>query len=251
MTESIKRVVMNGFRYYQVSDSTGIIGTFPSVTSVLGETADKSGLDAWRDRVGHQKADQIGKDAASRGTVMHRLCEIYLNLPQSMSVKDRLEDTLSLARLDDEIDQFDNRAKIVGGMLFYNFIKSNSFDEIKRVIAQEKFLWTSRDGGFAGTVDNVSELISNDVAIVDFKTARKPKDEKWIEDYKHQVSAYSVAVWDRMQVKAVTCRIWISNEVSITPQHFRMDSSEMREYYYKFRERLSRFYEMHPPIISQ
>ena len=242
---------MNGFRYYQVSDSTGIIGTFPSVTSVLGETSDKTGLDAWRNRVGHQKADQIGKDAANRGTVMHRLCEIYLNLPQSMSVKDRLEDTLSLARLDDEIDQFDNRAKIVGGMLFYNFIKSNSFDEIKRVIAQEKFLWTARDGGFAGTVDNVSELITNDVAIVDFKTARKPKDEKWIEDYKLQVSAYSVAVWDRMQVKAVTCRIWISNEVSVSPQHFRMDSSEMREYYYKFRERLSRFYEAHPPIIVQ
>ena len=182
---------------------------------------------------------------------MHRLCEIYLNLPQSMPVKDRLEDTLSLARLDDEIDQFDNRAKIVGGMLFYNFVKSNSFDEIKKVIAQERFLWTARDGGFAGTVDNVSELISNDVAIVDFKTARKPKDEKWIEDYKLQVSAYSVAVWDRMQVKAVTCRIWISNEVSIAPQHFRMDSSEMREYYYKFRERLSRFYEAHPPIIIQ
>jgi hypothetical protein len=251
MAESIKRVVMNGFRYYQVSDSTGILGTFPSVTSVLGETSDKTGLDAWRNRVGHQKADQIGKDAANRGTVMHRLCEIYLNLPQSMSVKDRLEDALSLARLDDEIDQFDNRAKIVGGMLFYNFIKSNSFDEIKRVIAQEKFLWTARDGGFAGTVDNVSELITNDVAIVDFKTARKPKDEKWIEDYKHQVAAYSVAVWDRMQVKAVTCRIWISNEVSISPQHFRMDSSEMREYYFKFRERLSKFYEMHPPIIIQ
>ena len=88
---------------------------------------------------------------------MHRLCEIYLNLPASMSAKDRLEDTLSLARLDDEIDQFDNRAKIVGGMLFYNFIKSHSFEEIKRVIAQEKFLWTARDGGFAGTVDNVSE----------------------------------------------------------------------------------------------
>ena len=125
MSESIKRVVLNGFRYYQVSDLTGIIGTFPSVTSVLGDTSDKSGLDAWRNRIGHQKADQIGQDAANRGTVMHRLCEIYLNLPQSMSAKDRLEDTLALARIDDEIDQFDNRAKIVGGMLFYNFIKSN------------------------------------------------------------------------------------------------------------------------------
>jgi PD-(D/E)XK nuclease superfamily len=248
MSEKIKRVVLNGFRYYQVSDDTGIIGTFPSVTSVLGETSDKRGLDSWRNKVGHRKADQIGTDAANRGTVMHRLCEIYLNLPQAMPAKDKLEEALSLSRLDDEIDQFDNRAKIVGGMLFYNFIKSNSFDEIKRVIAQEKFLWTARDGGYAGTVDNVSELISDEIAIVDFKTARKPKHEKWIEDYKHQVSAYSVAVWDRLKVKAVTCRIWISNEESITPQHFRMSSTEMKDYYFRFRERLSKFYEMHPPI---
>jgi RecB family exonuclease len=249
MSEKIKRVVLNGFRYYQVSDETGIIGTYPSVTSVLGETSDKSGLDSWRNRIGHKKAEQIGTDAANRGTVMHRLCEIYLNLPQAMPLKDRLEETLSLSRLDDEIEQFDNRAKIVGGMLFYNFIKSKSFDEIKRVIAQEKFLWTSRDGGYAGTVDNVSELISDQIAIVDFKTARKPKHEKWIEDYKHQVAAYSVAVWDRMKVKAVTCRIWISNEETIEPQHFRMSSEEMKEYYFKFRQRLSRFYEMHQPII--
>jgi PD-(D/E)XK nuclease superfamily len=251
MAETIKRVVLNGFRYYQVSDSTGIIGTYPSVTSVLGETSDKTGLDAWRDRIGHEKADRIGKDATDRGTVMHRLCELYLNLPASMSEKDRLEETLSIARLDDEIERFDNRAKIVGGMLFYNYIKSGSFNEIKRVIAQEKFLWTSRDGGFAGTLDNLSELVSDETGIVDFKTARKPKDEKWIEDYKHQVSAYAVAVWDRLGIKVNTCRIWISNEQSISPQHFRMSSSEMREYYYKFRERLAKFYELHPPITIE
>lgn len=246
MNEKIKRVEINGFRYYQVSNDTHIIGTFPSVTTVLGETSDKAGLNAWRDRVGHQKADQIGKDAANRGTVMHRLCEIYLNLPASLSSKDRLEETLSLSRLDDEIEKFDNRAKIVGGTLFYNFIKSRSFDEIKKVIAQERFLWTPRDGGYAGTVDNVSQLITDDYAIVDFKTARKPKDEKWIEDYKHQVAAYSVAVWDRMQIKTTRCQIWISNEVDDKPQHFTMTSAEMKEYYFKFRERLAKFYEMHP-----
>ena len=45
--------------------------------------------------------------------------------------------------------------------------------EIHKVIAQEKFLWTSRDGGYAGTVDNVSELITGDIGVVDFKTAKK------------------------------------------------------------------------------
>lgn len=248
MSEKIRRVVINGFRYYEVSDSSGVIGTYPSVTSVLGETSDKTGLDAWRNRIGHEKADRIGKDATDRGTVMHKLCELYLNLPASMKESDRLEETLSLARLDDEIEQFDNRAKIVGGMLFYNYIKSGSFNEIKQVIAQEKFLWTSRDGGFAGTLDNLSVLISDETAIVDFKTARKPKEEKWIEDYKHQVSAYAVAVWDRLGIKVNTCRIWISNEQSISPQHFRMSSSEMRDYYYSFRERLAEFYKKNPPL---
>lgn len=248
MSEKIRRVVINGFRYYEVSDASGVIGTYPSVTSVLGETSDKTGLDAWRNRIGHEKAERIGKDATDRGTVMHRLCELYLNLPASMKEADRLEETLSLARLDDEIEQFDNRAKIVGGMLFYNYIKSGSFNEIKQVIAQEKFLWTSRDGGFAGTLDNLSVLINEETGIVDFKTARKPKDEKWIEDYKRQVSAYAVAVWDRLGIKVNTCRIWISNEQSISPQHFRMSSSEMRDYYFSFREKLAEFYKKNPPL---
>jgi hypothetical protein len=179
---------------------------------------------------------------------MHRLCELYLNLPSSLSQKDRLDETLSISRLDDEIEKFDTRAKIVGGMLFYNFIKANSFNEIHKVIAQEKFLWTSRDGGYAGTVDNVSELITGDIGVVDFKTAKKPKDEKWIEDYKHQVAAYSVAIWDRLNIKSTTCKIWISNEVTDKPQHFSISPSEMKEYYFKFRERLAKFYKLHPII---
>jgi len=245
MSEKIKRVEINGFRYYQVSNETGIIGAWPSVTSVLGDTSDKTGLDGWRNRIGHENADRIGRDAANRGTVMHKLCEIYLNLPASMKQSDRLEETLSMAKFDDEIESFDNRAKIVGGMMFYNFIKANSFDIIHRVIAQEKFLWTPRDGGFAGTVDNLSELVDKTIAVVDFKTARKPKDEKWIEDYKHQVSAYAVAIYDRMKIKVDSCRIWISNEQYIEPQYFELNRNDIKDYYYSFRERLTDFHRRH------
>jgi hypothetical protein len=246
MSEKIKRVEINGFRYYQVSNETGIIGTYPSVTTVLGETSDKTGLDAWRNRIGVDKADQIGRDAANRGTVMHKLCEIYLNLPSSMKPKDRLDETLALSKLDDEIEGFDNRAKIVGGMMFYNFIRSNSFDIIKRVICQEKFLWTPRDGGYAGTVDNLSELINLTTAVVDFKTSKKPKDEKWIEDYKLQVSAYAVAIYDRLKIKVDTCRIWISNELDTTPQYFELNREDIKKYYFSFKERLIDFHQRHP-----
>jgi genome maintenance exonuclease 1 len=246
MSEKIKRVEINGFRYYQVSNNGEIIGTYPSVTTVLGETSDKTGLDAWRDRIGAEKADQIGRDAANRGTVMHKLCEIYLNLPGSMKPKDRLEETLALAKWDDEIEGFDNRAKIVGGMMFYNFVRANSFEVIKKVICQERFLWTPRDGGYAGTVDNLSELIDLSNAVVDFKTAKKPKDEKWIEDYKHQVSAYAVAIYDRLKIKVDTCRIWISNELDTQPQYFELNREDIRNYYFSFKDRLIDFHRRHP-----
>jgi genome maintenance exonuclease 1 len=246
MSEKIKRVEINGFRYYQVSNNGEIIGTYPSVTTVLGETSDKTGLDAWRDRIGAEKADQIGRDAANRGTVMHKLCEIYLNLPGSMKPKDRLEETLALAKWDDEIEGFDNRAKIVGGMMFYNFVRANSFEVIKKVICQEKFLWTPRDGGYAGTVDNLSELIDLSNAVVDFKTAKLPKDEKWIEDYKHQVSAYAVAIYDRLKIKVDTCRIWISNELDTQPQYFELNREDIRNYYFSFKDRLIDFHRRHP-----
>lgn len=250
MAEKIKRVERNGFRYYQVTDDGIIIGTYPSVTSVLGATSDQTGLDGWRNRIGHAKAEIIGRDAANRGTVMHKLCELYLNLPASMKPADRLEETLAMAKLDDEIEGFDNRAKIVGGMMFYNFIRANSFDIIKRVIAQESFLWTPRNGGYAGTVDNLSELLDLSKAVVDFKTARKAKDEKWIRDYKLQVSAYAVAIYDRLGIKVDTCRIWISNEASITPQYFELDRQDIKTYYGEFRERLTDFHRLHPIVLQ-
>lgn len=247
MSETIKRVTLDGFRYYKVTDGPTTIGIFPSVTTVLGETGDKEWLAQWKDRIGHDKANEISTDATKRGTVMHRLCEIYLNLPQSLSTYDRLNETLSISRLDDEIDKFDNRAKIVGGALFYNYIHAGVFNDIQKVIAQEKFLWTGRDGGFAGTLDNLSLLNNDQYAIIDFKTAKKPKDEKWITDYKLQVAAYVIAVWDRLQIKTTVCRILISNERSNVPQTFVLNARDIKENYLLFRERLAKFYEMHPP----
>lgn len=251
MSETIKRVIINDLRHYRVVNGTTTIGTFPSVTSILGETSDKSGLDAWRDRIGHDKAHEISTDATQRGTVMHRLCELYLNLPLSLSNYDRLNETLSLSRLDDEIEKFDNRAKIVGGALFYNYIRAGSFNDIKKVIAQERFLWTERDGGYAGTLDNLSQLMTDEHAIIDFKTAKKAKQEKWIDDYKMQVAAYAIAVWDRMQIKTTVCRILISNEASATPQQFVMNAKDIRNYYLMFKDRLDTFYAKHPPIKSK
>ena len=47
----------------------------PSVTTILSDTTPeekKKALQEWRNRVGHQKAQEITTEAASRGTRMHK-----------------------------------------------------------------------------------------------------------------------------------------------------------------------------------
>jgi len=253
--EQIERLVLNNMRYYKVThfvdsnDKVGkVVGIYPSVTSVLGATSNKLYLKKWEKRIGKEKAEYITTSAGKRGTVMHKLCEIYLSLPFLMPNPDRLEETLRLSVIDKEINEYDNRAKIVGGMLFYNFIRNDSFSIIKDTKMQERFLWSKRGGGFAGTVDNVSELWNGEDCIIDFKTARKKKDPKGIDDYKCQVAAYAVAVYERTGIKPKTAHIMISNEVDNAPQDIFVDSAELNTYYKLFLERLAEFYSKFPPI---
>ena len=63
------------YRIYLTPDGESL----PSVTSVLSKTKDKSGLHAWRKRVGEKKAEKIMKDAAQIGTALHLYIEHYVN----------------------------------------------------------------------------------------------------------------------------------------------------------------------------
>ena len=117
--DTIKRVTLNNKRYYQVnSEEHGQLGPFPSVTTVLGSTADTTGIDKWKERVGEAEANRISQNALDRGNIMHRLCEIYLNLPGSMTTRARLEETLALTRLDEEIDKHFVKCCIASSLLY-------------------------------------------------------------------------------------------------------------------------------------
>ncbi len=244
MKETIERVQVNGKRWYQVKQGKKIIGTYPSVTSILSATSDKSHLEKWANRIGQEEADKVGKDSTDRGTVMHRLCELYLNLPQELTNLEKFNQTLELARTDDEIVRFDARAHILGGMLFNNFYSTGCFDRIKRVVSQEQFLWSTAGGGFAGTVDNFSELDDGSLKVIDFKTAKKAKKEDWIENYKMQTAAYCIAIWERTGIKPTGSEIWISNEVDRFPQCFMLNWNDVTHYFKLFNERLRMFHEM-------
>lgn len=239
--ESIKRININGKRHYEVTSKDGVvIGAFPSITTILSETQDNKFLDDWRERIGLEEANKISIEATERGTVMHRMCEIYCELSDNINKDKRLQMMIEIARYDDEVNQHDTRSIIVGTQLFFNFYHSGFFQTIKQGIFQEKFLWNhiiykGEDLSYAGTVDNFSVVFENNFKkVIDFKTAKKKKKDEWIISYKKQCAAYSYAIKARYDIMPDGCEIWISNEIDSKPQCFKMDSDDIKYYFKEF-----------------
>ena len=251
MQEQIKRVERNGMRYYQVSRDGEILGEFPSITTVLGETGDKSGLIKWKERIGEAEAKRIGELSMNRGTVMHRLIELYK--PLEGTKQERLEQLRGIATSDPEVNQYSEHPDgatwlSAGWEMFMKFYMNSSqyFDRVKRVIEAETFLWSVKGGGYAGTVDNISEMIDDTILVIDYKNSRKPKREDWIQDYFVQGSAYFVAYWERTGTKPNGVEIWIANEVDSIPQTFKLTEYDVKFYFTEFQRRLKKFKELHP-----
>ena len=91
-------------RFYQVKDDGNLVADLPSVTTVLGKTKDQSGLDKWRKRVGDAEADRISTLSMNRGTIMHRLIELYK--ATSGNSTERLNELKEVAKEDEETNQF-------------------------------------------------------------------------------------------------------------------------------------------------
>lgn len=243
----IKRVQENGLRFYQVTEGSKIVAKLPSVTTILGETKDKSGLEKWRKRVGEKEADRISNLSMSRGTIMHRLIELYKTKTEGES-QDRLVELKEIAKTDDEVNEFseDENGELYleeAWKFFYKFWFNSAdyFDRIKEVVEAETFLWTTKAGGWAGTVDNVSQLVDDKIMIIDYKNSRKPKREDWVQDYYMQAAAYFIAYWDMSGKKADGAEIWIANEVDNLPQTFSLTQADLEFYAKEFIKRRNMF----------
>jgi genome maintenance exonuclease 1 len=244
--ESIERVEVNGRRYYQVTVDDVIIGTFPSMTTILGNTKDQGGLDEWRDSVGHEEADRISNLSMNRGTIMHRLLELYQVLEGTPC--QRLSQLIFISQTDEEINQFNGDPSgeewlKQGWEFFLKFWLHHDefFGRVVRVLASEKFIWSKR--GYAGTLDNASEIVGNKILIIDYKNSRKPKQDSWIEDYFCQVAGYSIAFWERTGIVPTGCEIWMANEIEDKPQIFTLTQSDIKYYFKEFTKRLNQYKE--------
>ena len=119
-------------------------------------------------KVGDEKADRITKAATSRGTDMHTLTEHHLKneeLPEVQPISD-----------------------------FLFKIAKSDLNRINNIYSLEGSLY-SKQLGIAGTVDCIAEY-NGELAIIDFKTSKKPKPREWIEHYFVQCMAYGCMLYE-------------------------------------------------------
>lgn len=165
--EDFRCYTLDNIRLYENAD--GIL--FPSVTHALGD-GKKDSLDAWRQRVGIEEANRIGRIAAATGTRFHTMCERFL----------------------DNRNDYGRGAFPAETELFVK-IKPVLTDRVGIVYAQEFSLY-SLDLGVAGRCDLFCSF-DGAPAVVDFKTSSKLKKEEWIENYFMQATAYSMMLRER------------------------------------------------------
>ena len=151
----------DGKRYYVTPEGKKL----PSVTTVVGAQK-KQAIMEWRRRVGEEVANKISKQATTRGTNMHSLCEYYLNnesKPPGVVMPDAKEMFISIKPF---------------------------LNKINNIHYQEVGLWSSQLG-LAGRVDCIGEY-EGKLSVIDFKTSKKAKDRKSILDYFWQCTAYAL-----------------------------------------------------------
>ena len=160
---SLNKETIDGVRYYDVPGNAKLV-SITSITSWINREIFRE----WRARVGNEQADKVTKAATSRGTDMHTLTEYYL----------KNEDLPEVQPLSE-----------------YLFKQSKpQLDLIDNIHALEKSMY-SLQLGIAGTVDCIAEY-NNELAIIDFKTAAKPKPRDWIEHYFVQAMAYGCMLYE-------------------------------------------------------
>ena len=123
-------------------------------STILGKKG-KAAIIAWRNRIGHDEANKISRQAAGRGTAVHAVCENYVNNDPDYA-KDLMPNILfDFTRIKDILD---TRIGVVYG--------------------QELPLYSDHLG-VAGRVDCVAEF-DGKLSIIDYKTSRRHKKKEWM-----------------------------------------------------------------------
>jgi ATP-dependent exoDNAse (exonuclease V) beta subunit len=185
-------------------------GAYPSITTVLGKTANNPWLAQWKARVGEEEAARVSKEATDRGTLIHSFAERHFN-------GESIWEELRAHPLDIRKMTRDLISVVEPG--------------VEEIYGQEQILWSNKYRA-AGRTDMVG-VWKGKPTIIDFKTSKKAKQASQIRDYFLQCCFYAIAHNELYDTNIRDCVIAITNEVG-EPQLF---EKSVVPFLYEFKNR--------------
>jgi len=205
--------VDTGTRYY---DFQGM--RLPSVTTILAKTKNQEYLTAWKNKVGHEKAESIKNLSSKRGTAMHKFLESHI---QGVGYDDLTPIGCEAKPMAEKIIEM--------GLL-----------PVSEIFGSE--VMVHYPGLYAGSTDLV--CVHNDLeTIVDFKQANRPKREEWIDDYYLQIAAYAMA-HDAYYGSEIRQGVIMICTPDLYYQEFRITDQGLRSWKHQFLKRLDHYNEL-------
>lgn len=210
---------------------------YPSVTTILS-LLPKNKLKEIEAAIGKEKLKEIGDKAALRGTAMHSFLENYMIcikkygepekclLYTQRKTTNQLLNTICIDRVKE------------GRSLFYKIYYSGIFKDIKKILYNEKFMFSLH--GFAGASDFGYVSINNKIKVIDFKSASGLRDEETIFGYKLQLAAYAIMFIERYNKPVHSTELWIGYPDGF--QHVVLDGESLELYKNKFLDLCKQFH---------
>lgn len=176
----------------------------PSVTTIVSSGDNLDMIMAWRERIGVENAKRISDHAKNRGSVMHKLLDVYFE-----KTKDLGEIRGYCEKQWPNMPQEDWES---GYRLFCQMVEDGICDRVYKTEDVEYPIGALDNGGYWGLIDFVATFRSGEKVIVDFKSASRKRMEDTIDHYKKQLAAYCHA-WKFMKGERVHhAELWISYE---------------------------------------
>ena len=197
----------------------------PSVTTILDRTKPpeaKQALLGWKRRMGDKKAEEITKEAAFRGTIMHSYLERYLkgeNPRPGTNFYHQQSFKMAKVLIDSYLDPFlDETWGLETGLYYPNL--------------------------YAGTTDMVG-LYQGEPSIIDFKQSNKIKSDDRVFDYKLQLVAYMMA-HNKIHGTNISQGVILMCTKDLEPQRWILKGQELEDFKDSWWSRVAEYYDVQP-----
>jgi hypothetical protein len=245
------------FRVYR--DANGTI--YHSVTHILKETSDQTGLERWVARLGPAEATTQRNVAATRGNMAHSQAEYLLKTAQQLARSTANKrnaiswDSDGLARIPPKITQWalqkvrPNVPRV--GWSASGYARSLSdwiVTNVTEIFASEFSI--HHPAGFAGTCDALIGMKNNELVLADWKTSvgrKTSKDEDGLErlppghSYIDQCGAYSLGLKHLTGLQPTGAAIVLARRCG-APNVHSMSLRDLKEAEDSFMARVKRYF---------